>query len=110
MSRRSGKGEAGSPAVGGTRCIFADESAAVHPQCGLCGVSQVPLQAWLGVFNSKYRYLDYFQRLLYLHRGSFKHLQLKAYHKVSLRCFSFFLNTRVSKTPSYEASHISLNL
>lgn len=44
MSRRSGKGEAGSPAAGGTRFLFADESAAAHPQCGLCGASQVPLQ------------------------------------------------------------------
>lgn len=50
MPRRSGKGEAGSPAVGGTRCIFADESAAAHPQCGLCGASQVPLQNLLRGF------------------------------------------------------------
>lgn len=30
-------------AVYGMGCVFADESAAVHPQCGLCGTSQVPL-------------------------------------------------------------------
>lgn len=88
-------------AVNGTGCVFADESAAVHPQCGLCVASQVHLQTRLGVFNSKYRHLGFFQRLFTCTGGPSNICNYKQITRI-LNNFMlfFFLSLEVTTIPS----------
>lgn len=95
VHRQSGKGETGFSGICRWVCCRASSMRALWKFAG-AAVNLVR------GFNSKDRHLDYFQRLIYMHRGSFKHLQLQPNHKDSFFGGIFFL-LKTFHIPQYKS-------